>query len=155
MIRTLTTTNTIIEVGKRHTICLRRRINSTASCISTIQPQVPTDGGHDVTGSSAGDTVGRCVVDCLPSKCGRVEPPQVDGKDYMCHAVMNRTHTSHEPYEHHIKHSHLSRQEAHSLSHLRNNNCVTGEEHGSPSPRGDSSRSPPCIHRSIPTEVMT
>ncbi len=82
MIRTHTKSHTVTEGVKRHTLSL-----------TTMHPQVQSDGGHYVTVVCAGtSTVGDCPVESLPAVCGRVETPQLGA--YMRHARHDRTHTT-------------------------------------------------------------
>lgn len=68
-----------------------------------MQPQAQPDGGHDMTGSSAGDsTVDHCVHDCLPSTYGRVEPPQLGGETWMWYVSHDQSmwYGSYDQYTH-------------------------------------------------------
>jgi hypothetical protein len=79
---------------QQHHVCCTY-VTLTCFRISTMQPQVQPDGGHDVTGSSAGaSTVGRCAVGSLPQARGCAKPPQLGGAACMRHG-------SHESYTHH------------------------------------------------------
>jgi hypothetical protein len=59
-------------------------ITLTCICVSTMQPQVQPDGGHDVELSCGGTST---VVDSLPSSDGRVQPPQLGVSTWMRHKV--------------------------------------------------------------------